>query len=648
MPLSNRLQPDGIAPNSAHVMWTRPIQDGGIVGGSNVGVTGAAYYTGLSYEYRFVAPIIIQGRMYYPLPLSNSAAGSLGNTVGGGYVCVDLQTGELIWQQNYTVYPTFGQLLWYDSPNQHGVIPYLWAVSGSTWIAYEPSTGKWLFNITNVPAGTNVYGPDGEILRYVLGSNGQSLACWNNTASIEFSQSATGAGIYYWRPVGKIINGSTSYSWNISIPQLPTGSVISKAIVGDLILGNTPTSPPGQRWGTTDTYTFWAISLKPETLGQLLWQKTYSAPENNITRLLYAVDAETRTFLMADKETRQWLAYDLDSGDLLWGPVGDARDLNYYGTVGMGNTGQAGFPAYGNLYTSGYGGELFCYDLRTGDLEWKYNNTNSGVETPWGLYPLFIGAIADGKVYTYSTEHSPNEPLYKGSLVRCINAYTGEEIWTIPSWAGVGTFGSEGFPVADGYIAYLNHYDAQIYTIGKGPSYTTINASPKVIPQNSGVLIEGTVTDICFGAKQLVDSGKFNIVPAMSDESQSDWMSYLYMQKPMPTDATGVQLRLTAISQNGQSTELGIVTTDLSGSFSYLWNDIPAEGTYTIVAAFEGSQSYWPSTAQTAVGIIAQAEPTPTNTQTENSLSTESLLIIGSAIAIIIVLLIVAVILRKR
>ncbi len=152
MPLSNRLQPDGIAPNSAHVMWARPIQDGGIVGGSNVGVTGAAYYTGLSYEYRFVAPIIIQGRMYYPLPLSNSAAGSLGNTVGGDYVCVDLQTGELIWEQNYTVYPTFGQLLWYDSSNQHGVIPYLWAVSGSTWIAYEPSTGKWLFNITNVPA----------------------------------------------------------------------------------------------------------------------------------------------------------------------------------------------------------------------------------------------------------------------------------------------------------------------------------------------------------------------------------------------------------------------------------------------------------------------------------------------------------------
>src|SRR3989339_675725 len=29
-----RIQPDGIAPNSAHILWSKPIQDGGVVGGN--------------------------------------------------------------------------------------------------------------------------------------------------------------------------------------------------------------------------------------------------------------------------------------------------------------------------------------------------------------------------------------------------------------------------------------------------------------------------------------------------------------------------------------------------------------------------------------------------------------------------------------
>ncbi|MCW4006084.1 MAG: PQQ-binding-like beta-propeller repeat protein [Candidatus Bathyarchaeota archaeon] len=615
MALSNRLQPDGLAPGSAHVMWAKPLQDGGLVGGTNTGIYGASYYTGLSYEGRISSPLIMNGKLYYSLPLSDSIVGGMGTSLGGGYVCVDLLTGEEIWKQDYTVYPSFGQVYDYESSNQHGVIPYLWATSGSTWIAYEPSTGSWLFNLTGVPSGSNVYGPSGEILRYVLNNGNNWLACWNNTAAQGLPDSTSGAGMYYWRPVGKVVDASEAYSWNVTIPDLPAGSTIASVIVGDMLLGYTPTSPPGQRWGTTDPYTFWAISLKPETRGELLWQEDYAAPEGNITRLLYAVDKDTRIFYMADKETMQWLAYSMDNGAKLWGPVGDTRDFNYYGTVGMGGTGQAGFAAYGNLYTSGYGGELFCYDSQTGNLVWKYNNTNSGTETPWGLYPLFIGAIADGKVYCYSTEHSPNTPLYKGEKVRCINATSGDEIWTLMSWAGVGSFGSEGFPVADGYMMYLNHYDAQIYTLGKGPSATTIEVSPKAADSGATILIEGTVTDTCAGAKKLVETGEFNIVPAMSDESMGEWMEYLYMQKPCPTEPTGVQVKVTAIDPNGNTQDIGIVTSNANGNFAVAWVP-PVPGLYTVTATFEGSNSYYPSIAETAFVVSeapsASASPTAT------------------------------------
>lgn len=44
------LQADGAAPNSPHIMWTKPLQFGGVVGGSHTGIPGISYYTGLSYE----------------------------------------------------------------------------------------------------------------------------------------------------------------------------------------------------------------------------------------------------------------------------------------------------------------------------------------------------------------------------------------------------------------------------------------------------------------------------------------------------------------------------------------------------------------------------------------------------------------------
>ena len=63
-------QPNGIAPNSPHVMWTKPLQDGGVVGG-NFEVGGMTYYTGDSYEIRFPNPMIMNGRLYYVVPLNH-------------------------------------------------------------------------------------------------------------------------------------------------------------------------------------------------------------------------------------------------------------------------------------------------------------------------------------------------------------------------------------------------------------------------------------------------------------------------------------------------------------------------------------------------------------------------------------------------
>jgi outer membrane protein assembly factor BamB len=151
-------------------------------------------------------------------------------------------------------------------------------------------------------------------------------------------------------------------------------------------------------------------------------------------------------------------------------------------------------------------------------------------------------------------EHSSNAPYWKGAKVYCVDIETGESIWNITSHSP-STFGGNGdivtgFAVADGYLSYLNLYNMQVTTIGKGPSATSVTFSPKISPSNSQLIIEGNVIDISAGTKQEEQAARFtNGVPAVSDESMSVWMEYVYMQKPKPTDVTGVKVHLTALTR---------------------------------------------------------------------------------------------------
>ena len=116
----------------------------------------------------------------------------------------------------------------------------------------------------------------------------------------------------------------------------------------------------------------WAISLKPETRGQLLWMKTYDAPAGNLSRSIRQVDPQTRVFVTYDQQVMQYTGYSLDTGAYLWGPTPSEAPLNFYalttGAFGVG----ASAVAYGNLYSTGYSGIVYCYDLTTGNLQWTY------------------------------------------------------------------------------------------------------------------------------------------------------------------------------------------------------------------------------------------------------------------------------------
>ena len=223
-------------------------------------------------------------------------------------------------------------------------------------------------------------------------------------------------------------------------------------------------------------------------------------------------------------------------------------------------------------------------------------------------------------------------------------------MWQLPGFGESTSFYSRLGAIADGYLTYFNAYDGQVYCIGKGPTSTSFSISNDVVPSSSSVIIKGNVIDVSAGTQQHEQKARFpNGVPAVSDESQSAWMQYVYMQKPRPTDATGVDVKLSVVDANGNYRDIGTATADADGFFSFNWMpDI--EGKYTVYASFEGSESYWPSHAVTAFNVDAP-NTTPTQPPAQEQSAADLYFIpaiAGLFVAIIVIGLLTIFMVNKR
>ena len=660
---SDRWQKEGAAPKSAHILWTRPDRLGGIVGG--IGDPKAQFYLGFSYEDAFRSPLIMGGMVFYRGSINHAG-------FGGDYVALDLRTGEVVWTNEDlngpgASQPSFGQFLDFQQADQHGTVGgLLWATQGSTWRGYDVFTGEPIVTMTSVPSGTTVYTDTGDILRYVFNYNGRWMALWNSTAAMTNAPASSasygpdqqirilGQTIDASKSTGDPLGEGNSYSWNVTIPDLPGTSnpAIVGVIPGEIILGrsstNTLTATPRL---PTLPQTMWALSDDPATRGHLLWIKTYPAAPNNYTQMLAwnPIDPVNKVFTMTYADTGQRLGYSMETGEQLWGPVGipdsdiDGKGLQYYSS-------REGSPAYGNLYVSGYGGQVIAYSMVDGSTLWTWNSINSGAETPWGQYPIHIGAFADGMVFAFSGEHSPNTPIYKGYRVYAINATDGTEVWNLLDWSASGLGTSLAYTaIADGYMVFLNGYDEQVYCIGKGPSAMTVSAPDIAAPLGTSVTIKGTITDISAGTNQEEQAARFpNGVPVVSDESQTDWMAYVYQQQPMPTNTIGVPITISVIDSNGNYREIGTATS-INGFFTLNWKpDI--EGQYTVYASFAGSESYYASNAMTSFSVDPAAATPPPSEAPAQSVTEIYFVpaVVGIIVAIILVGVAIVLVLRKR
>jgi hypothetical protein len=637
------------APETAHVLWARDITFGGLTGGLwGEGQVPAAHESGDAYEGKFSNSVIMNGILYY----NRMPAAISGNPYPQqGIYAVDLRTGKEMWFKNNTVL-SFGQIFYFNSFNTDGVFNYLWDTSGgTTWKAYDPFTAEWVYTMTNVPSGTRVYGPSGEILIYVIDYANRWMALWNSTACGQQAAGSWAEGsVGSW---GRNVHGLTwnasnprSYSWNVTIPA---GLAASTSFFVP-ILKVYPDRVESMFFNQTQVRV-WALSTASGNRGTKLFDETWQAPSewlqgsNTLNYVGASDDYKGGVMAIWDKELTTHYGFSTETGKYLW----QTDSEHWLDAYGWGNAEHTWYFAYNHLYSVGVGGIVYAYNLGTGKADWTYNMTDAYNEPVtgnnwWG----WITMIADGKVYLGTLEHSAENPIPRGGPYICLNATSGEEIFRVNGMFRQTRWGGNAI-MGDSIIATMDTYDQRIYGIGKGPSATTVTAGPKSSVLGSSVVIEGRVTDISPGTSEDSLTARFpNGVPAVSDASMSDWMLYVYKQFSRPTNATGVEVILSVLDANNNFREIGRATSDSNGFYSFQWTpEIP--GKFTVYATFAGSKAYWLSNAEAAFAVDPAPIVTPPITETQPDTTGP---VMYAAIAIIIVIIIVGAVivllLRKK
>jgi WD40 repeat protein len=350
--------------------------------------------------------------------------------------------------------------------------------------------------------------------------------------------------------------------------------------------------------------------------GAFLW-KNNATVLNVDVRIEGIATSPAGPLIMADGASNNFVAYDVKTGREIWrAPTGDLP--------------WAMLPAYTFCYNNGvtfmgsYDGYVYAYDITNGKLIWKSDYIGAEDEAIYGNQP-FTGASvgADGVLYYSTATIYRLMPRTRFHAIVAINETTGQFLWKLP-------IGMNPTAVTEGYLVATDAENGMQYCIGKGATSTTVSTTTV----GKSILIHGSVLDMSPGAPN---------TPAISDADMDEWMDYLYGQNatlinspPMPN---GVTVRLAAIDQNGNYIDLGTATSDSSGLYKTMWTP-EIDGTYTIYATFDGSNSYWGSYASAALGVE--------RSDNDNSASKYIWVTIGAAIAVIIVVIIATFLLLRK
>jgi hypothetical protein len=421
---------------------------------------------------------------------------------------------------------------------------------------------------------------------------------------------------------------------NISWPINDLGSVrdYEEGLVVESFMGWNV--PPGPQWGLG--MHFWVYDM---FTGEEIWAYATNDTAIETTQTGGSTWICKNGMLVSGSQGGHWVGYDLRNKELAW----QSEDTDYpWGAwwpynrasydIDSDGDGEGDIPC---VITGTYEG-IYAINILNGDIEWHYTQPRSVTyENPYQTEagqpaaPFFTGVFtADGKVYAYNGEHSASQPYGRDWSVHCINADTGEGIWTL-----YNPMRPRG--VADGYLVTDNMYDGYMYTFGQGKTELTVSGPKEGVPLGTSVVIEGSVLDM---------SPAQPGTPCVSEDSMSIQMEYLHLQQPIDgiwhnETITGVEVSLTAMDVNDPTKfwDLGTVTSNgYTGKFAMEWTP-DEEGFYEIYASFGPTKAYGSSSDGTYVSVgPAPAGPQPVEPETHPLVTTE--------VAIILAVVVVAVI----
>jgi hypothetical protein len=633
------------APETAHVLWTTPITTGGLTGGLWYPSIPASSETGDAYEGKFQGAIVLNGILYW------QTGGARSDPDENTYtVATDLHTGVELWRSNELEFD-FGQILYFNSYNYDGVFTYL----VDNYNFYDPYTGNWQFAFTDVPSGTRLWGPSGEILVLQINYADRWMALWNSTATGFARLGAASPDYGSW---GNTVHGRTQnvtelgeacYSWNVTLDATyQTSTTFGTPAMGIYLDEQRVTG----LWYNLSGVRTWGVDFDGNELFDRWWDAPAEWEDGFNTLHVGGVSDfyEDGIVFVWNKENRQHYAFSVETGQYLW----VTESEHYLDWYGWGAAEHTWFVYEDHLYSTGVGGILYAYNIENGETDWTYYLDDDYNEPVTGLrWWGWITLIADGKVYLGTCEHSAEQPLPRGAPLAVLNATTGEEIWRVNGMFRATRWGGNAV-MGDSIYATMDTYDQRVYAVGKGPTMTTVTAPDNGVPFGSSVMIRGTVMDVSPGTKSPELTLRFpSGVSAVSDGNMSEWMLHVYKQfSYAPHDLwNGVEVTLYVVDANMNAREIGTATTSVeNGAFAYAWTpDIP--GTYYLYAEFKGSKAYYGSHAETAFVVDEAIEPaTPPPTSTTGSLADAYILpgIIGIIVAVVVIGLVIILMLRKR
>jgi hypothetical protein len=631
----NYFQPYGQAPNTAHILWVKTTGLGGQVGGAY----NYSIYSGAPKSLGYVDA----NGVYHP---SSSAYLQVNNVItlaiaGLGYYqaldgvhCIDLRTGQQLWvKTGITLQYATDEVFYEDTgglpiPNYNA---YLIQINSTRMNKWDAATGAL---VCSVPAMSCAAfdPPYAYSIQAIQGQN--YLIKWSTTdIYTDFSRRMVYNVTYP-------LNGITGiWDPSVNVNTTPEGSVktLSSNSIG-FYFGTGAGGMIGLPGGTGLAF---SGSFDCNT-GQMLWVKNYTADMRSFSGSSGEITPSgTYVYALYNADPNQQGLRPLCGIDLQTGTVLFKGSVTTYPWGSFWCYSRAA--AYGLAYFPTYTGYIWAFDATSGAFEWKGGfSGNTDYETPYGYQPFFSAIlVGDGKVYAGNDEHSEGPPFYAGKQLWCLNATTGATIWNITFW--LPGFGAQAI-IADGLLVATNYYDGRVYCFGKGPSTATVTAPNLGVTTATPITITGTVMDNSPGQPQnsvLFPSG----LPCVSDASMSHFMEYAYQQAAMPTNTTGVPVILSVIDSNGNNRVIGTAKTDSSGTYSLTWTpDIP--GDFTVIATFAGSESYWPSNAETHF-YASEPAPTASPYPTVNLPPTE-MYFAASTIAIIIAIAIIGVLILKK